>query len=1122
MAREDDPAKRNGRPGIQDFWAGSETWPLAEALRLEARTAPIVDTPVVDTPVADERAVLAESGLFDLPWFLQHNTDLAESGIDPLAHYLDRGWREGRRPNAYFVPEWYAAQMQAAQLQTGLGEVNLLLHYIAIGEAAGLSPGPHFDLAWYAAQHQAAPGGTHLAHYLQRRFDGSVSPLPEFDPTFYLTRYPDIAEAGVDPFEHYLLYGYKEGRDPSAEFDTRFYLRRYLDGDLAENPLVHYHRLRGQIRLHPRPRESDGDVFEQVRRFTSPGPDFEERQTLPDSARRLARVLAFYLPQFHDIPENDAWWGRGFTEWTAIERGMPRFVGHYQPRAPRDLGHYTLGSIEDPAAAVPVLRRQIAMAREAGLFGFVQYFYWFNGRRLLQSPLEAFLAEPSLDFPFCLMWANESWTRRWDGSEQDVLIAQDYSAADDAALIDCFARHFRDPRYIRIGGRPLLMIYRADIIPDLAATIARWRQLFVVRHDEHPVLVMAQSFDNRDPRPGGFDGAVEFPPHKLAAALPRQNAALRYLDPAASGHVYAYDDVVAASLQAPEGPFPLIRTAVPSWDNDARRQGAGLVLHGATPAKYQAWLAALVSRAAARPFGADRAGSQAAGAEPFVCINAWNEWAEGAYLEPDVHFGAAYLNATGRAVTQGASLPARGRLLMVGHDAFAAGAQHLLLHLAGRLRHDFGVEVEILLLAGGALLDAYADIAPCRVLTERQARDGRQTPEPPLDRLLADWSARGFSAALVNTAAASRVVPRLEAAGIAATLLVHELPRLIQDKNLLADLREAARAAHCLVFPAASVRDRIAELVPLSPGRCRVQPQGSYRMPDFSSAARARLRRDLGARPATLLVLGAGYGDLRKGFDLFLQCWRTARRRHPAVLFCWIGELDPALRNLLGPEIATAAASGTFRLPGFQQEVDDWYSAADVLALTSREDPFPSIVLEAMAAGLPTVAFEEAGGIPDLLHRHRSGAAVEMADTEAMVERLLEVAAGGARPGERTRLSAIARHEFSFAAYAEFLLQTAHPTLAAISVVVPNYNYARYLPERLASIFAQTHPVREVLLLDDASTDDSVATARRIAADWRRSLVRGRGRGQFGLGLRPVAPRRRTGPRRLPVDRRGR
>ena len=996
-------------PGI---WADSEAWSVGEALGLGRE---------------QDLAELQSCGLLDAEWYGRD---------DAAAHYLDHGWREGRLPNPYFDTAWYLRENPDVQ-RAGL---HPLLHYLRHGEAEGRGPAAWFDLAWYATRHTPPAGRTLLWHFLRHRRTGTVSPLPEFDPQFYLSRYPDIAAAGMDPFEHYLHWGYREGRDPSAGFDTKYYLRRYLDADLSENPLLHYRRARHLLRLHPVPPESDIDVFEQVRRTTRPGPCFEEVVPLPRSAARRAKVLAYYLPQFHPVAENDAWWGAGFTEWTAIARAMPRFAGHYQPRIPRDLGHYSLA---DPQT----MRRQIELARDAGLFGFVHYFYWFNGRRLLDHPIEAMLAEPTLDFPFCLMWANVNWTRRWDGSDEQVLISQDWRRGDERALVDCLARHFRDPRYIRIAGRPVLMIYRPGLIPDTRATVARWRRLFRRHHGEDPVLVMSQSFDATDPAEFGFDGAIEFPPHKLVRRAPTRNHELRYFDPRATAQVFAYADVVAASLDEPAADFPLIKTAIPGWDNDARRQGAGLVVHGATPAAYQDWLAELVARAAARPFLG----------EPFVCVNAWNEWAEGAYLEPDRHFGAAFLNATGRAVA-GMAGRARGPgLLLVGHDAFPAGAQHLLLHLARHLHAALGVRLEILLLGDGALRAAYEAVAPTVVVADAAA----------LGEHLAGCAARGLTAALVNSAAAAWTVPQLRAAGLAATLLVHELPRLIAEKGLQEGARQGAAAASRLVFPAEAVRDGFATLAPFAADRALVAPQGSYRMVAFTARARAALRARLGLADGVKLVLGAGYGDLRKGFDLFLQAWRIARRRSRAVVFCWIGALDPSLRAYLGAEIEAARATGGFLLPGHQDEVAGWFCAADAFALTSREDPFPSVVLEALSAGLPSVAFAGSGGIPDLLRAHGCGRVAAMGDPAAMAGALLALLREAEPCGGRARLAALAPR---------------------ISVVVPSYNYARYLPARLTSVFAQTQPVEEVIVLDDASTDDSAAVAEAAAASAGRTI----------------------------------
>ncbi len=266
------------------------------------------------------------------------------------------------------------------------------------------------------------------------------------------------------------------------------------------------------------------------------------------------------------------------------------------------------------------------------------YYYDFGGRRLLEAPLERFLEHADIDIGFCLMWANENWTRRWDGAEDEILIAQDYEPAHEAQRSADLARHFRDPRYIRLDGRPLLMVYRASLIPDTAATLARWRRLFATVHGENPIFVMAQTFADLDPRPFGFDAAIEFPPHKLTKGLPQIYAALDVYDETFEADAFAYDDVVAASLAEAAPEYPLIKTAVPSWDNDARRQGQGLTLVGSTPPKFERWLGELIARA--EPLFGTR----------IVAINAWNEWTEAAYLEPDVHFGAAYLNAAARAI----------------------------------------------------------------------------------------------------------------------------------------------------------------------------------------------------------------------------------------------------------------------------------------------------------------------------------------------------------------------------------------------------------------------------------------------------------------------------------------
>ena len=999
---------------------------------------------------ADERArlfTIQRSGLFDGAWVVTRNPDLPRDTHGALIHWHRHGWRENRWPNVYFDTEYYRNQVPEA------ADCDPLLHYIEGGEAAGWRPVPFFDPLWYRATYHVPPGQLCLAHFLRRRFTGEVSPIPDFDSAYYLRANPDVAEAGMDPLEHYLVQGYREDRLPNPSFDLRRHRRSRAN---QSNPLL------DQLIARARPTTpgAAGDVASEVRRTTVPHPAFEEAASLPPGVTLRAKLLAFYLPQYHPVPENDAWWGRGFTEWTNLQRALPRFVGHYQPRIPRDLGHYRLDQSD-------TLRQQIALARGAGLHGFVFYFYWFNGRRLMDGPVDALLADPTLAFPFCLMWANENWTRRWDGSEDQVLLTQDYRPADEPALIAEFARHFADPRYIRLAGRPVLMIYRPRLIPDTAATLARWRTRFRSLCNEDPIFIMAQSFGDTDPRPFGMDAAVEFPPHKLTERLELINDSLDLLDPAFTAEVYAYGDLALESVQETVSPFPLIKTACPNWDNDPRRQGAGLVLHGSTPAAYQAWLTELIHLARVRPVLG----------ESVVCINAWNEWAEGATLEPDVHFGAAYLNATGRAAAGLPALTARTRLLLVGHDAFPSGAQTLLLHIGRVLRRVHGVDVTFLLLGGGTMEAAYKAVAPLQI-----AADASQLAE-----LAADARGVGCVAALVNTTAAAAACAILHRQGIATTLLVHELPRLIREKGLQSGLREGVAHARHVVFASAFVRDHCHEIVALDPAKTEILPQGLYAPAKPQPLAREAIRAEFRVPPEGVLAIGMGYADLRKGFDLFLQVWRIAQDAEIPIHFAWAGEMDPTMGHYLAAEIAAAEATGRFRYLGQRNDAPALLAAADVFLLTSREDPLPSVALEAMSAGTPVVAFEETGGIVDVLAQLGGGACVRLGDTAAMANAMR--AAANAKPARAARLARDATAMFDFPRYVARLLALTAPALPSISVVVPSYDYARYLPGRLASIFAQTAPVHEVIVLDDASTDDSVAVAHATAAAWQRDIA---------------------------------
>jgi hypothetical protein len=331
-----------------------------------------------------EIEVIRRSLLFDSDWYRTQNGQAADDGVE---HFCTHGWRAGARPNPYFDTQWYLAQNP----DIAAAGVNPLLHYHAFGEAAGRDPGPWFQVNWYRAAYErgAAPC---LAHYLERRHSGQVNPVPVFDGAYYLDTNPDVAAGGADPFEHFMVFGAAEGRRPAADFDIIFYRNRYARYLAGQNPLLHFLQHRHDGLFVPQRPDHEGLVPGAVRAATRPAPYFETFHPLPPGSQPAARLLAYYLPQYHAVPENDAWWGSGFTDWTNLGRALPRFVGHQQPRVPRDLGYYDLS---DPRT----LPRQVAMARAAGLHGFVFYTYWFNAHRLLEGPLEQLLADPSIDFP---------------------------------------------------------------------------------------------------------------------------------------------------------------------------------------------------------------------------------------------------------------------------------------------------------------------------------------------------------------------------------------------------------------------------------------------------------------------------------------------------------------------------------------------------------------------------------------------------------------------------------------------------------------------------------------------------------------------------------------------------
>jgi len=365
-------------------------------------------------------------------------------------------------------------------------------------------------------------------------------------------------------------------------------------------------------------------------------------RSAPRSAIKL-HVIANYLPQFHPIPENDEWWEPGFTEWTNVVRAKPQFKGHRQPRLPADLGFYDLRVAE-------VRDAQARLAAQYGVTAFCYYYYWFNGRKILSRPLDEVLASGQPDFPFMLCWANEPWTRNWDGQADEILLPQTYEPGWEADFVTDIAPALADPRYLRLNGNPVLAIYRVMHIPNPFQAIQRIRS-GLAEKGLSPVSIIAvwPSYGADPPLPQrpqdlGLDAYFEFPPCGLAGKFPwKDELPARSLD--FSGYVDDYGAIVDAVINgfADKLAAPRYRGVMTGWDNTARRGARGSwIYHGATPANFRRWLRATVLQARVEAWAPETA----------VFINAWNEWAEGTYLEPDRDFGRGWLEAVASATAE--------------------------------------------------------------------------------------------------------------------------------------------------------------------------------------------------------------------------------------------------------------------------------------------------------------------------------------------------------------------------------------------------------------------------------------------------------------------------------------
>lgn len=841
---------------------------------------------------------------------------------------------------------------------------------------------------------------------------------------------------------------------------------------------------------------------------------------------RQIKAIAFYLPQFHPIPENDKWWGKGFTEWANVVKGRPSFRGHHQPRVPGDLGYYDLR-----VADIPDQQAQLAL--ENSVYGFCYYYYWFQGKKLLNAPIENMLARKKPVHPFCVCWANENWSRNWDGQNRQVLIQQNYSLESNRQFIHEIIPMMRDPRYIRHHGKPVLIVYRIKIIPDWLTTAEMWREecrragigeihLCAVRFGLEPLE--GQPSDN------GVDAFVLFPPHELV----RNDVRSQLLDVSSdfSGELVSYDDALEGDIQRFHYgyPWPVHRGVMMSWDNSARRDRSARVFVGATPARFRYWLNAVIRQD--QDYNPDP--------EALLFINAWNEWAEGTVLEPDKRFADGYLRVVrhelkryftpfvkteegksfamslagrGEKVTEAGSgviepvssyskklqtvrfdgrlskKEGRPTLLVCGHVAGHQlfGGERSFLDVVQTLS---GMDVNVVTALPSANNADYID----RLRNVSFAVYALPYKQWIADRVPDEY----FISSFMDIIAAENVTV------LYANTIVH-LEALIAAERMqrtrVVHVRELITLDHYLAERIGKPPQEIIETVFRRSDHIIANSDASYRL--FHRAGRTfrvpnavdvdELNLDLDLTPGKPIRFGIVSSNIpTKGLSDFLEVARQCQDRGVAAQFVVVGPQNSHTKDYQ----RAGAVPGNVQLLGYRESSKSAMMELDVLVSTSLfAESFGRTVAEAMACRRPVIGYEW-GALPELVEHGETGFLATYRDTKGVADFVAKLASDPDRILEmglkgRKRVESM----FSYGNLRENLgaavpcivgsegarpndlsgWKDRHSEAPGLSVIVPVYNAPDEVRSCLDAIVAYTDlSAVRVIVMNDASPDEKI------------------------------------------------
>ena len=645
-------------------------------------------------------------------------------------------------------------------------------------------------------------------------------------------------------------------------------------------------------------------------------------------------------------------------------------------------------------------------------------------------------------------------------------MGQEHSKENDEQFIYDLIPALKDKRYIKIDNKPLIVIYRAALLPDMEKTAERWRQICRKEGIGEIYLAGMRSFELINPFKYGLDAVIQFPLSNVPAHNLASDPKLEVATPF-SGSIYSM--VQAREFYSKEEQkFPLIRSVAPSWDNTARRMERGTSWINATPNDYYKWLCQAIRKT--RELFKET--------ERFIFINAWNEWGEGCHLEPDQKFGYAWLNATRKALENN-NENQKPYFLVISHDAALAGAQILTLNILREWSKMQAVRFKIICVQGGLLVEDFKKLGETLIL--ENYRDIKEQ-----DNALKDFITPGVSGIYSSTVVNGPLLARLRYLHVPIITHAHELQKAIDRWAPGRIIKATIENSDLILGASPQILDNLqkSHLVPfdkMEPLLASIPLWNEDEVP--LGQERKRIQTELGISSEDIVIFGCGTTDWRKGTDLFLKTAIQSCRLNDRLKFIWIGGNPEQYRK----EVKKNGLKERILFLPHQKNPRRYYYLGDIFFLSSREDPCPLVALEAADACLPIVCFANTGYIPDFI-KTDAGVVVHFEDVDAAVKAIVFLANNPAicqsfgKIGKRR----VALDHSSGSAAAKILKyfkqeqkkaqdkQTSKKELAPlVSVIVPNYNHAPFLSERLKSITQQTYHNIEIIVLDDCSSDSS-------------------------------------------------